>query len=169
MLKAYIITTPCSGKSSLALKYSESACNISLIDQDNITSRLVRAGTIVPNAHENEKANTIINHLKSQNNPSILLGTYLPDNPLDNPEITIICVILPTIKHLYYVYKRRLRYTIYKILGFIPAYRNYKPNMKWSRWQNISQYRKSILAYSQNHNIPVFSDLKVAVHWLEQH
>ncbi|MCP5006193.1 MAG: hypothetical protein GY941_19965 [Planctomycetes bacterium] len=168
MFKAYIITTPCSGKTSFVLQYNRSYNDISLIDQDNVSSMLVRTGIIRPNAHENKKANTLIEFLKTRKESSILLGSYLPSNPLDYPEITIICVILPKLKQLYYVVKRRLLYAMYHKLSIFPAYKDFVPNKKWSIWPNISEYRNRILVYSSDHDIPVFKNFQQAVSMLNQ-
>ncbi len=169
MFKAYIITTPCSGKTSFTLQNAGSIGDISLLDQDTISSRLVRTGMISPNAHEDDKANIIIEYLKSQKESSILFGSYLPSNPLDYPEITVICVVLPKLKQFYYVIKRRLRYVIYQKLHFLPAYSNFEPDIRWSRWSDISKCRKNILVYAHNHNVPVFNNLQVATRCLDQH
>ncbi len=168
MPKAYIIATPCSGKSFFALQYNRSVGNVYLIDQDNISSKLVHTGIINQNASENEKANYILEHFNLRDESSVLLGSYLPSNPLDYPEITMVCVILPKPKQLYYVIKRRLHHAIYQILHFLSTSKDFEPNKKWSNWSNILQRRDITLAYANSHSLQVFNNLQMAIHWLDQ-
>ena len=163
MLKVFLITAPCSGKSLFVAKHGTKS-GILFIDQDDITSKLPEETRRAP---EKEKADALLDYLDSVTESAVMLGSYCPSDPGRYTNLTIACVLLPATKHFYYMIKRRARYAIYRILNFLPKYTNFKPDMKWSNWSNISKRRNTIVNYANKNGLDIFTSFEEAMFHLK--
>jgi hypothetical protein len=161
-MKAYIITSPCSGKTATARHYSHHD-GLVIFDHNDLTEMFFDREQITIQSTENEKAELLLSYLDAQLFPSCILGSYMPTNPTLHPEIKIIIVIIPKHIHYFYTLKRRVRSILGRIHEGIPLTKCIIPTDRWDEWQNTSAHRDQVKSYATKHNLPVYRSLQDAI------
>ena len=165
-MKAYIITSPCAGKTRIARRLP-TYCGITILDHNDLTASMLEQGRISIQSSENDKAEILLNYLDSLKYSACILGTYMPDNPAHHPNIQFIGVVLPESTHYLYTYKRRIRSTLVRIHDGIPILKCLEPTDRWEKWTNTAIHREKVISYVAQHELPLFRSLSDALESLK--
>ena len=161
-MKAYIITSPCAGKTRLAHRLPTNG-GITILDHNDLTASMLDQGKISVQSSEHDKAEILLNHLDSLKYSACILGTYMPDDPAHYPNIQFISVVLPVSIHFLYTCKRRIRSTLVRIHDGVPILESLEPTDRWDKWVNTAIHREKVRSYAVQHKLPLFHNLRDAL------
>jgi len=163
--KFYILATACSGKST-AINQKGTDYKLDLIDQDDLTTRWITDGKLLPRWPERKKADLLLSHLENLSFPTCLLASMIPNSPESYSDITFVSVIVPKPLHKYFLVKRYIKLFLSCFIQNKKIFRCLSPDGAWYRWKDIKDHRQRIIDYSKDKNIPAFSSIDSALQWV---
>jgi hypothetical protein len=167
-MKAYIITSPCAGKTRIANRLPN-YCGITILDHNNLMATMFDQGTISVQSSELDKAEVLLSYLESLEFPACILGAYMPDDPANYPNIRFIGVVLPKPIHYLYTTKRRIRSTLARVHDGVPVLKSLEPTDRWDMWVNTAKHREKVISYVAKHKLPLFASIQNALDSLKLH
>jgi len=161
-IKAYIITTPCAGKTYIKKKFPKYR-GITLIDHNDLSLQLINDGLVSKYTPERERTDFMIKHLRTLDCDACILGAYLPDNPSHYPDVLFRCVVLNKYLHHALTLKRRVRTIMSNILNRAPIGTWLRSHDKWEYYSNTSNYRNKVIFFAKKFNISIYATILSAL------